>query len=61
MTEDILARIHREYRQRCSDAGFLKPFTDEEMTRAIDRWKAECNRLPEKKKRRRKNPKGHAD
>lgn len=60
MSDDPLARIHREYRKKCAEAGFLRPFTDEEMSRAVDKWKAECSRLPEKK-RRRKNPKGHAD
>lgn len=54
MTEDPFARMHREYRDHCILHGTYRPATDEEIGRAIERWKAECKRDPEKKKRAKK-------
>lgn len=62
MTEDRLARIHREYKEECIALGKYKPLTEEELAREQARWKAECQRPPKKQATRRKHPpKGHAD
>lgn len=55
------ARMHREYREQCIKNGTYRPLAEEELRRGISKWKAECERLPKPRGRRRKNPKGTAD
>jgi hypothetical protein len=61
MTEDRLAKIHREWREQCIKVGKYRPITNEELDREQARWKAECNRPPRKTTARKHPPKGHAD
>jgi hypothetical protein len=59
--EDALARIHREYREECIRNGTYRPFTEAELAKEIDRWKAKCKEVNMKAKRRKNPPKGTAD
>lgn len=59
MTEDRLARMHREYREQCIAAGVYRPFTDEELERANQRWKETASRQPTRITSRKRNPSGY--
>jgi hypothetical protein len=39
ISEDPLARIHREYREQCIAAGTYRPMTESELERVEQRWK----------------------
>ena len=62
MSEDILARVNRAYREECIKNGTYKGIDPESVKREEERWKKECNRPPRSTGRKRKHPpKGHAD
>lgn len=59
MPEDPLARMHREYREQCIAAGVYRPFTDEELERANQRWKEIATSQPTRTASRKRNPSGY--
>ena len=59
---EILAKIHREYREECIRMGTYKGIDPRSVYREMARHRAECNRPPRTGvKRPKKPPRGTAD
>lgn len=63
MTEDPLAKIHREWREKCVKDGTYRGIDPKCVEREVARWRAECARppKPQKGRKRKHPPKGYAD